>query len=69
MRAHAHRELPADASLLRSWKRWEGGEHAPDAEYQPLVAATFGTVTAAIWPPAPRAELAADMDTLVGQPG
>ena len=28
LRAHAQEQLPADASLLRNWKRWEAGELA-----------------------------------------
>jgi tetratricopeptide (TPR) repeat protein len=50
MRAHSPKPLPDDTSLLRNWKRWEAGDSAPDATYQPLIAKTFGTVSAAIWP-------------------
>ncbi len=50
LRAHSPRPLPDDASLLRNWKRWEAGETCPDTFYQPLIARTFGTVTAAVWP-------------------
>jgi hypothetical protein len=45
MRAHAPGELPSDQSLLRQWKRWESGEVQPKELYQPIIAATFGTVT------------------------
>ena len=37
-------------SLLRQWKRWESGEVTPSEFYQPIIAATFGTVTHAIFP-------------------
>jgi hypothetical protein len=51
MRAHAgDGSLTGTNSLLRSWKRWEAGEAEPDAFYKPLIAATFGTVTAAFFP-------------------
>jgi tetratricopeptide (TPR) repeat protein len=36
--------------LLRNWKRWESGDVEPDDFYKPLLAATFGTVTAAFFP-------------------
>src|SRR5215831_5541614 len=50
MRAHAPGQLPGDASLLRQWKRWEAGEVMPSEFYQPIIAATFGTVTHAMFP-------------------
>lgn len=50
LRAHSPKPLPDDTSLLRNWKRWEAGDSTPDATYQPLIARTFGTVSAAIWP-------------------
>jgi hypothetical protein len=50
LRAHSPKPLPDDASLLRNWKRWEAGDSTPDRSYQPLIASTFGTVSAAIWP-------------------
>jgi transcriptional regulator with XRE-family HTH domain len=49
MRAHSTRPLPDDKSMLRNWKRWESGETIPDATYQGLIAAAYGTVAAAIW--------------------
>lgn len=55
LRAHSSRTLPSDQSLLRSWKRWESGSTQPDATYQSLIAASFGTVAAAIWPVTSRA--------------
>jgi tetratricopeptide (TPR) repeat protein len=41
--------LPPDETLLRNWKRWEAGESQPDEFYRPLIAKTFGTVTAAMF--------------------
>jgi len=71
LRAHSSQELPSDASMLRTVRRWEAGETRPDDFYRPLVAKTFGTVTAAMFGPEPgrrdsEAELlsVAGMDTL-----
>jgi tetratricopeptide (TPR) repeat protein len=50
LRAHADVELPGNASMLRNWKRWEAGDTEPDDFYKPLLAKTFGTVTAAFFP-------------------
>jgi tetratricopeptide (TPR) repeat protein len=50
LRAHSDTELPEESSLLRRVKTWEAGVHVPDGFYRPLIAKTFGTVTAAIWP-------------------
>ena len=36
--------------MLRRWKAWEAGDHVPDDYYRPLLARTFGTVTAAMFP-------------------
>ncbi|MEU9516775.1 XRE family transcriptional regulator [Micromonospora sp. NPDC048169] len=52
MRVHAAEQLPADSTLLRNWKRWEAGGSEPDGFYKALIAKTFGTVTAAFFPPA-----------------
>ncbi|QKV92294.1 XRE family transcriptional regulator [Streptomyces sp. NA02950] len=49
MRAHASTELPADDSMVRQWKRWESGA-MPGEFYRPIIAATFGTVTHALFP-------------------
>jgi transcriptional regulator with XRE-family HTH domain len=64
MRMHApgNDQLPDDASMLRQWKRWESGEHMPSDYYQPIIAATFGTVTHAVFPVPPRCD--ADSDVL-----
>ncbi|GAA1545707.1 hypothetical protein GCM10009827_077250 [Dactylosporangium maewongense] len=70
LRAHAgeNARLAEKSSLLRNWKRWEAGDAEPDAFYKPLVAETFGTVTAAFFPasrPEPTAILGnTGMDTL-----
>lgn len=49
LRAHATTELPSDDSMVRQWKRWESGS-MPGEFYRPIIAATFGTVTAALFP-------------------
>jgi transcriptional regulator with XRE-family HTH domain len=70
LRAHSATELPSESSMLRRVKSWEAGKHVPDDFYRPLIAKTFGTVTAAIWPePAQRESditllAATGMDTL-----
>jgi transcriptional regulator with XRE-family HTH domain len=60
LRAHAGSELATDATLIRNWKRWEAGEVKPDDFYAPLIARTFGTVTAAFFGPdrSPSADVA-----------
>lgn len=50
LEAHSPSKLPAATSMIRQWKRWEAGEVVPSDFYQPLIAATFGTVTHAIFP-------------------
>lgn len=49
LRAHAPSELPGNETLLRNWKRWEKGDSEPGDFYGPLIAKTFGTVTAAFF--------------------
>ncbi|MBD3932523.1 XRE family transcriptional regulator [Streptomyces chumphonensis] len=49
LRAHAPSELPSEESMVRQWKRWEAGS-MPGDFYRPIIAATFGTVTHAIFP-------------------
>ena len=66
MRAHAPSQLPSDASLLRQWKRWEAGEVQPKEFYQPIIAATFGTVTHAMFPVAPQRDAEADVLAMAG---
>jgi tetratricopeptide (TPR) repeat protein len=51
LRAHGGEPLVGHSALLRNWKRWESGETEPDDFYKPLIARTFGTVTAAFFPP------------------
>ena len=55
LRSHASVALPEDASLLRSWRRWESGETLPTMVYQDAIAAMFGSVRTAFF-----AEPAAD---------
>ncbi|MFF4821199.1 XRE family transcriptional regulator [Kitasatospora sp. NPDC001309] len=70
LRAHAPKKLPDNASLLRQWKRWESGEVMPSDFYQPIIAATFGTVTHALFPVSGRRDgnaeiaVASGMETL-----
>jgi transcriptional regulator with XRE-family HTH domain len=67
MRAHSGKELAGDDTLLRRVKSWEAGEHQPEEFYRRLIAKTFGTVTAAIWPQERRGSdliAASGMDTL-----
>src|SRR6266568_3937631 len=53
LRMHAPAQLPTEESLIRSWKKWEAGDHLPDSFYRPLIAKLFGTVTAAMFPEPP----------------
>ena len=55
LRMHSPENLPSDESLIRSWKKWEAGDHLPDGFYRPLIAELFGTVTAAMFPELPAA--------------
>jgi hypothetical protein len=66
MRAHAPGKLPNDPSLPRQWKRWEAGEVTPSDFYQPIIAATFGTVTHAMFPVPPRHDIDADVLAMAG---
>ena len=66
MRAHSAKELPGTSSLLRQYKRWEAGEVQPKEFYQPIIAATFGTVTHAMFPVAPRRDTEADVLAMAG---
>jgi tetratricopeptide (TPR) repeat protein len=61
MRRHSDRELPDHDNLTRRWKAWELGENKPSQHYAPIIAATLGTVTAALFPPERRA---VDVDIL-----
>ena len=54
-------ELPAESSLLRSWKRWESGAVMPNEFYQPIIAATFGTVTHAMFPAPARHDIGSEV--------
>lgn len=52
MRSHTADELTATDHLVRRWKDWELGKSKPSPFYAPIVAATLGTVTSALFPPA-----------------
>lgn len=70
LRAHSPVTLAPDSSLIRNWKRWEAGDAEPDDFYKPLIAETFGTVTASLFPAKPKSDEAhgllagTGMDTL-----
>jgi hypothetical protein len=66
MRAHSTSELPSEPSLLRQWKRWESGEAQPKESYQSVIAATFGTVTHAMLPVAPKRDADSDVLAMTG---
>ena len=66
MRAHSAKELPGTSSLLRQYKRWEAGEVTPREFYQPIIAQTFGTVTHAMFPVAPKRDADADVLAVTG---
>jgi tetratricopeptide (TPR) repeat protein len=64
--AHSRKPLSLQ-NLIRNWKRWESGEAEPDDFHKPLIAKTFGTVTAAMFPRIPSAAAlvtGTGMDTL-----
>jgi len=54
------------SSLIRQYKRWEAGEVQPKEFYQPIIAATFGTVTHAMFPVAPQRDTDADVLAMAG---
>ena len=70
LREHTNETLPDPDNLTRRWKAWERGENKPSQFYAPIIAATLGTVTAALFPPATSANTEVDvlratgMDTL-----
>ena len=69
MQAHAaerRRTCQMIASLLRQWKRWEAGGVTPNDFYQRIIAATFGTVTHAMFPVPPRRDADADVLAMTG---
>jgi hypothetical protein len=66
IKEHHTKDLPTEASLLRQYKRWEAGEVRPKEFYQPIIAATFGTVTHAMFPVAPRRDTEADVLAIAG---
>jgi transcriptional regulator with XRE-family HTH domain len=54
MRRHSDKDLPDADHLTRRWKAWELGENKPSDHYAPIIAATLGTVTTALFPPTTR---------------
>jgi hypothetical protein len=66
MRARSAKELSGTSSLLRQYERWEAGEVTPNEFYQPVIAETFGTVTHAMFPVAPRRDADADVLAVTG---
>lgn len=66
MREHADKPLPATEHLARRWKDWELGNSKPSSFYQPIIAATLGTVTAALFPPTERAASGIDLLNATG---
>jgi hypothetical protein len=65
----ADRALPNATHLLRMSKNWERGKHRPRPEYQRLIAAAFGTVSAAIFGPDttnPTPSTEADVSAIAG---
>ncbi len=68
---HHTKNLPSDAGLLSQYKRWEAGEVEPDLNradpfYKPLIAATFSTVTHAMFPVAPKRDADSDVLAVAG---
>jgi hypothetical protein len=66
MRLHSPGQLPDDANLLRQWKRWESGAVMPGEFYQPIIAATLGTVTHAVFPALPKRDAQHDVLAMSG---
>ncbi|MFA1539192.1 XRE family transcriptional regulator [Actinomadura monticuli] len=66
LRAHADGRLPGAALMLRRVRAWESGEALPEDGHRPLIAETFGTVTAAIWPGAGRRDGPAELVAATG---
>lgn len=70
LRTHTGKSLPDADNLTRRWKAWELGENKPGSHYAPIIAATLGTVTAALFPPSGNTNASVDvlgatgMDTL-----
>ncbi|GIJ50774.1 hypothetical protein Val02_76600 [Virgisporangium aliadipatigenens] len=63
----AHGNLAGHDSLVRQWKRWESGEVHPGPFHQRIIARTFGTATAVIFPPErddPRPTADAELSTV-----
>lgn len=66
MRSHTEDQLPSTEAILRRWKDWEAGRSEPGGFYRPIIAATLGTVTSALFPPENGASSALDVVTATG---
>lgn len=66
MRNHSKASLPESDNLTRRWKAWELGENRPSGHYAPIIAATLGTVTAALFPPETRGTGSVDLLSSTG---
>lgn len=66
LRVHAKGKAAGRETLIRNWKRWEAGTVMPDDFYRPLIAKTFGTVTAAFFPPERRSDPDSELVTATG---
>ncbi|MFF8414674.1 XRE family transcriptional regulator [Streptomyces zaomyceticus] len=58
-------DAPAEHDMLRQWKRWEAGEAFP-RKYAPVIAATFGTATYALFPAAGKRDGRAEIRAVSG---
>ncbi len=72
IRAHAgtnrdgEPDIGSESSLLRNLKRWEAGSYKPDEFHRPLLAKTYGTVTAALFPEDASGESAGELLSAAG---
>ncbi|OXM62580.1 MULTISPECIES: helix-turn-helix domain-containing protein [Amycolatopsis] len=66
MRKHTEDSLPATEHLARRWKDWELGKSKPSAFYAPVIAATLGTVTSALFPPEVKHETGLELVSATG---
>lgn len=66
MRKHSTTQLTTTEHLARRWKAWELGRSKPSTFYQPLIAATLGTVTSALFPPQENAAAGTELLSATG---
>lgn len=66
MRKHSDERLTVTEHLTRRWKDWELGRSKPSAFYQPIIAATLGTVTSALFPPQENSSAGVDLLNATG---